>query len=223
VKVSEEAKSARKNVPKAIVISILISTIVYVLVSISAVSTIPWQILGESETPLALVASTALGKSTEFMMSVFALFATASTALIFMLGGSRMLFGMSEAHVLPKFLMKVDKKRKTPYIAVTLLGIISIFFVFIANMSEIALLVDFSAFVIFAMINLSAFALRIGNPDAKREFKVPLSIGRVPILPLAGFLITCYMLTQFTIQTAWSVVIIMVAGYIFYKFCKVKN
>src|SRR3989344_2618474 len=159
VNVSEEAKSARKNVPKAILISIVISTIVYICVALSAVSTVPWQALGQSNTPLALVAATALGSSAQFVLSVFAVFATAGTVLIFMLAGSRMLFGMAEVHAMPKSLSKLGR-RKTPYAAIAVIGAIALMLVFVADMTEIALLVDFSAFMIFAIINLSAFALR---------------------------------------------------------------
>src|SRR3989344_1876525 len=218
VNVSEEAKGARKNVPKAIVISIIISTVVYILVAVSAISTVPWHALGESNTPLALVAQTALGGSTNFLLSIFALFATASTTLIFMLAGSRMLFGMAEVHAMPSVLKKLGR-HQTPYAAIAIIGAMALLAIS-ANMADIALLVDFGAFAIFAMINLSAFALRFSEPDAKREFRTPLSIGRAPILPLLGFLVSCYMLTQFSTQIAWASVAIMIAGYMFYKFCE---
>ncbi len=218
VNVAEEAKNARKNVPKAIMISIAITTTIYILVALAAVSVVPWQELGQSGTPLALVASTALGSSADFVMSLFGLFATASTTLIFLVAGSRMLYGMAEDHALSKVLLKIDKKTNTPYVAILVITAISIFFVFFGNIKDIALLVDFSAFLIFAMMNLCAFIFRFSQPNTPRGFRIPLTIGRAPILPLLGFLISLYMLLQFEMKTAWIAVIIMVIGYLYYKF-----
>lgn len=218
VNVAEEAKNARKNVPKAIMISIIITTIIYVLVSISVVSVVPWQQLGKSETPLALVASTSFGSSAGSLISLFALFATAGTIFVLMIASSRMLYGMAEYGVMPRLLLRLHKKRKTPYVSIIVITAIALAFIFLAGLKETALLVDFSAFFVFAMINLSAFALRFTQPDAKRLFRTPLAIGRVSILPLAGFLISSYMLLQFPAQMIWYGIMIMIAGYIFYKF-----
>ncbi|KHO48418.1 MAG: amino acid permease [archaeon GW2011_AR5] len=222
VNVSEEAKSARKNVPKAIVISVVITTVIYILVALSAVSVVPWQQLGQSGTPMALVAEQGVGAFGGMMLGIFALFATASTVLILMIAASRMLFGMAEDKAMPKALLKVGK-RKTPYVCILLITAVSLVFVMYTGIKDIALLVDFSAFFVFAMINLSALILRFTQPNMKRQFKVPLNIGRVPLLPLLGFLISSYMIFNFAISLIWYGIMVMVAGYVFYKFQESEN
>lgn len=218
VNVSEEAKNAKRNVPKAIVISVIITTAIYILVALSTVSVVPWQQLGASGTPLALVAETSFGSSAGLLLSIFALFATASTVLILMIAASRMLFGMAEDRVMPKLLTRVDRKRKTPLACILLITIIALAFVFYSEIKSIALLVDFSAFFVFAMINLSVVILRYAEPKTKRMFRVPLNIGQLPVLPLLGFLISAYMILNFQLALIWYGIMVMVAGYIFYKF-----
>jgi len=217
VNVSEEAKSAKRNVPKAIIISVIITTIIYILVSLSAVSVVPWQQLGESGTPMALVAEQGVGPSAGLLLGIFALFATASTVLILMIAASRMLFGMAEDKVMPKALLKVGK-RKTPYVCILVITVVSLIFVMYTGIKDIALLVDFSAFFVFAMINLSTLVLRFTQPNMKRLFRVPLSIGQVPLLPLLGFMISSYMILNFSISLIWYGIMVMIAGYVFYKF-----
>ncbi len=217
VNVSEEAKNAKRNIPKSIVISVAITTVIYILVSLVAVSVVPWQVLGQSGTPMALVAEQGVGASAGLLLGIFALFATASTVLILMIAASRMLFGMAEDKVMPKALLKVGK-RKTPWVCISIIAAVSLIFIMYTGMKDIALLVDFSAFFVFAMINLSCLILRFTQPNVKRQFRTPLSIGRVPILPLLGFLISAFMIFQFTFELIWYGIGVMIAGYVFYKF-----
>jgi APA family basic amino acid/polyamine antiporter len=219
VNVGEEVKDAKKNIPKAIIISITVTTAIYVLVALAAVSAVPWQSLSQSSTPLALVAASAFGNSTDLILSVIALFATASSALIFMLAASRMIFGMAELRAMPAPLARLDK-RGTPYAAVIVTGLLALFFVLAAGMNDIALLVNFSAFAIFAAVNLSAFVLRFSEPGTKRHFRVPLSIGRAPVIPLLGFLVSVYMMLQFDMAVIWNGIIIAVLGYLFCKYAE---
>lgn len=222
VNVAEEAKSAKRNVPKAIIISVIITTAIYILVALSVVSVVPWQELGASDTPLALVAAKSFGSSAGFILSIFALFATASTVLILMIAASRMLFGMAEDKVMPKVFTRIGR-RKTPYACILLITIIALMFAFYSEIKSIALLVDFSAFFVFAMINLSVVILRYTEPKTKRMFKVPLNVGQLPVLSLLGFLISAYMILNFELALIWYGIMIMIAGYIFYKFYEAEK
>ena len=74
VNMAEETKNPTKNVPRALILSILISTILYALVSVSVVSLVSWKALGASEAPLAFAASKALGKGAFTVLSFIALF-----------------------------------------------------------------------------------------------------------------------------------------------------
>ena len=104
-RLAEETKNPEKNIPKAIMYSIIITTILYVLVGISAISVIPWQELATSQAPLALVAQRVLGEQSFLILSIIALFSTFNTALMFLLTGSRLIYGIAQQEAIPKFLL----------------------------------------------------------------------------------------------------------------------
>ncbi|OGI15284.1 hypothetical protein A3K63_05090 [Candidatus Micrarchaeota archaeon RBG_16_49_10] len=187
VNMSEETRNAKKVVPKALLISLAISSILYILVSISVVSIVDWRTLGQSEAPLKLVAGQILG-SLSPIMSFIILFSTGGTVLILLLSGSRMLYGLSEAGKLPKAFSQINGKTRTPHFSVLLTMVLVFAFVMMESVEFVAKITDFMAFAIFALVNLSNIVLRYRRPDIKREFKSPLSIGKLPVLSLMGFL-----------------------------------
>jgi APA family basic amino acid/polyamine antiporter len=214
--VAEEVKRPKKTLPRAIILSVIITGIVYVLVSLSVVRVVNWEVLGNSIAPLADVANTALGPSGGITLSVIALFATASTVLITLVAGARILYGMANSGSLPLFLSKVHSKTKTPWIAVIGILIASLGFAFIGDIVIVASIVVFAVVVTFAMINLSVIILRYVEPELERPFRTPFNIGKFPVLPLVGFGVTVYMAIQFDLEIIAIGLAIIAAGAIFY-------
>jgi APA family basic amino acid/polyamine antiporter len=201
VNVSEEVKNAPATMPKALILSIAITTVLYMLVSISAVSIMPWEMLGASHAPLADVANTAMPGSAG-LLSGIALFATANTVLFLLIAGSRILYGMSREHALHKSLSSIHPSRKTPWLAVAVICLITLGFALLGNIRVVAELTDFGAFIVFMVVNLSVILLRFRQPQLKRPFKVPFSIGKLPIIPALG-VVSCFaMLFYFNLETA---------------------
>lgn len=189
---AEEVKNPRKNLPKALILSIAITTALFIAVSISAVSVIGWQALSTTAAPLTAVAAKALGPAAAVLMSIIALFATANTALIIMIAISRVLYGVSAGGTFPSFLARVHPSRRTPHIAVALVGIFSLLALFLGGIKEVALLTDLGIFIVYLFVNLSLIYLRYTKPYAARPFVSP-SIGKhlgFPILAVLG-VITC--------------------------------
>jgi len=218
VNVSEEIKNPRKVIPKAIFLSVSISTVIYMLVSIAAVSTISWQKLGQFQAPLTEIAAIGLPQSS-LIMSIIALFSTGSTALIMLLATSRKIFGMTEEHsALPSFLSALHPKRRTPHFAITIALLISIGLIMIGNIKTVAELTNFGAFAVFFTVNLSLIWLRYREPNAKRPFKVPFNIGNFPVTAALGSAITLYMLKFFEPQIALFTVLLILGGFFFFIF-----
>lgn len=214
--VAEEVKRPSRTLPRAIILSVVITGIIYVLVSLSVVRVVNWEELGRSAAPLADVANTSLGISGGITLSIIALFATASTVLITLVAGARIFYGMAKGGSLPSLLSKVHPKTKTPWIAVITILITSVAFSFIGDIVIIASIVVFAVVITFAMINLSVILLRYVEPEKDRPFRVPLNIGKFPILPLVGFGVTVYMAIQFDLQIVLVGLGILGAGAIFY-------
>ena len=214
--VAEEVKRPKKTIPRAIILSVIITGILYILVSLSVVRVINWEELGQSAAPLAAIAERSLGIGGSIALSVIALFATASTVLITLVAGSRILYGMAHNKSLPLSLGKIHSKTKTPWIAVIGILITSIAFTLIGDIVIVANITVFAVVITFAMINLSVIVLRYTEPNLERSFRVPVNIGRFPLLPLFGFGVTIYMAIQFEMEVMLVGFAIMAAGALFY-------
>jgi len=161
VKLSEETKDAKHLVPKALLASIAISSVLYVLLAISAVSIMTPAELGASKAPLAAAAAKASGTDLSLVFTVVALFAMLSTVLISLIVTSRMLYGMGEKHEFPKIITKVNSKTGAPYVAVLLAMLGAIAMAFFSDISILAKATTFMVFVSFLFVNLSLIAATI--------------------------------------------------------------
>jgi len=216
--VAEEVKRPKKNLPRAIIISVVITGIIYILVSVYSVRIVDWQIIASSAAPLADVAKSVLGIEGEITISIIALFATASTVLITLVAGARIFYGMAKDGSLPSILGRVHPKTKTPWVAVGVIFATSVGFSFIGDIVIVANITVFAVVVTFAMVNLSVILLRYIKPDLERSFRVPGNIGKFPILPLFGFIVTIYMALQFELEVVVAGVGIIVVGVLLYVF-----
>jgi len=185
-RLSEETKNARENIPKALLAAIFFSTVIYILVAIAAVTIVTPAELAQSSAPLGLVVGTVLGSEGFFALSLIALAATASTVLLIMLATSRLIYGIAEDNALPKFIAEVDKKTNTPTTAILITAAAAIIFVFFGNISTVASATDFLLFIAFIIVNLSVIQLRFTQPNAKRPFRIPLSVGNFPLTAAFG-------------------------------------
>ena len=214
--VAEEVKRPQKTIPRAIILSVLITAVIYILVSLSSVKILNWQELGASSAPLADVATKGLGLGGGITLTAIALFATASTVLITLVAGARILYGMARDGSLPILLSKVHSKTGTPWIAVIGIFVTSVVFAFVGDIVIVANIVVFAVVITFAMVNLAVILLRYVQPDVERPFKVPLNVGKFPILPLFGFAVTVYMAIQFELEIILVGLGIIGAGAVFY-------
>ena len=198
VKLREETKNPEKTLPIAIIISIIVTAVVYVLVSIAAVSILPHGDLAASSSPLATVASVAFGNTAFVVLGIIALFSTANTILLTMLTTSRLTYDMGKGGSLPKFLSKVHPKRRTPYLSVFVIGLITVLLVFLGNIEFVANVTTTLLFLTFAFVNLSVIILRY-KTNGRSYFRMPLNIGRFPVLAGLG-IITCIVMLFFSIS-----------------------
>lgn len=195
--VAEEVKKPSRTIPRAILISISITGVIYVLVSLAVVRVVSWQDLGASAAPLAAVAERALGTGGRVLLSSIALFATTNTVLIILIAGSRILYGMASDRSLPLLIGKIHLKTKTPWIAVIGIMLASMAFAFVGDIVLVANIAVLAIVITFAMVNLAVIVLRYTEPTIARPFRVPLNIGNFPILPLFGLGFSVYMGFQF--------------------------
>ncbi len=201
VRLAQETKDAEKTTPKALLIAIFFAVFLYTCVAISAVSVLDYKVLGLSEVPLADVAAVALGDDAFVLLSWIALFSTMNTVLVIMLGGSRIVYGMAHGGSLPEGLSRVHSRYQTPWVAIFGVASLSILFVLFRDITTVANIANFMIFIVFFMVNISLIKLRFVDPGRKRPFKVPFSIGRLPLLPFLGALSTVFLFSQLNAES----------------------
>jgi APA family basic amino acid/polyamine antiporter len=212
VKFSEETTSPERTVPRALLIALAICTVLYIAVSLSAVSVVGWEGLAGSDAPFTVVATAVWGEAGAFALTVIALFATANTVLLMLLAASRIGYGMARAGSLPPAFALVHRTRRTPWVAVIVVSLASILFLFLGNIGFVANVSNFTLFVTFAVVNGSVIILRVTRPDVPRPFRIPGRIGRIPVFPVFGIFSCIILFVQLSLEVMVIGLLLVVIG-----------
>ncbi len=215
-RMAEEVKNPEKNMPRALILAVAITTIFYILVAIAVVSVMDFNVLAESNSPLADVVSKAWSSDAFFAFSIIALFATGNTVLLIMMAASRIIYGMADSGALPKPVSYVSPSRRTPWTAIAIVGILTMGFFMVGDIQEVANLTNFTVFATFLVINAALIKLRYDRRDIKRPFKVPVNVGWFPVLPALAIISTLFMMTNVGIDAAVDGVILILLGIVAY-------
>jgi APA family basic amino acid/polyamine antiporter len=220
--IAEEVKEPARNLPRAIIYSIIITTILYCLTAISVVSILPYGDIASSSAPLNSVVSAVLGPTGGILMSFIALFATANTVMIMMIVTSRMMYGMARDKALPEGLSKISSKRRTPTLAILATLILTIIPLFFGDISIVANATVFGVLITFFLVNLSLIVLRKKKPELERPFKQKPNISWFPIVALLGCIVCFGLLFTFDLLTVIIQVIIILCGVVVFYAMKSK-
>ena len=184
--------------PIAIIASLVICTVIYILVALVLTGMLPWQQLGTAE-PLA-TAFSALGMGwPALIISLGAVFATTSVLLVFQYGQPRIFFSMARDGLLPPWAAKVHPRFKTPHITTWITGIAVAVFSGIANINEVVELTNIGTLFAFLLVCLGITVLRYKDPDRARGFRVPFGPWVIPILGA----LSCIFLMVYLPPSSW--------------------
>jgi amino acid transporter len=190
--VSEEVKEPRRDVPFGLVGAMIAGTLIYVAVSITAVSVLGWEKLSQSANPLDDVAAAAapwfkgIG-SVYFCVTIFAI---GNTALLNYLMGSRLLYGMGQQGLLPAVLARVHPRRHTPHVAIVCLYFIVVGLIMVGNVRALAEATVLLLLAVFTIMNASLLILKRRAGEAAGGFEIP------SLIPVAGSLVCAVLFTN---------------------------
>jgi APA family basic amino acid/polyamine antiporter len=205
--VAEEVKDAKRNVPKALLLSLLISTIVYVLVGIVAVGLVGATELASSNSPLAQAISAAGSSLAVQVVSFGGLLATASVLLTAILGVSRMAFSMARRKDVPQALSKLHGKFRTPYYSILAVGMLMAVLVLFFDLTGVVAVSTFGALFYYALTNAAALKLKT---EKRRYHRLVPIVGLGTCIVLLAFIL-------FAATQAWIIgIICLLAGAIYY-------
>jgi APA family basic amino acid/polyamine antiporter len=213
---AEEAKDPARDMPFGIIMSLIICTVLYVLLSIVMTGIAPWQQLGTPE-PMITALQYAQGPAgllsfSRFIIALGAVAAMGSVLLVFQLGQPRIFFSMSRDGLLPKAFAKVHPKFRTPYVGTILTGLFVATFAAFANIAEVVDLTNIGTLFAFVLVSAGVIFLRRTEPDRPRPFRVP----GVPYTPIISILACFYLMYQLPAITWIRFGIWLAVGLVFY-------
>ena len=187
VNMAEECKNPSNIFPKVLLAGLFITGIIYVLVSISAITLVSPADLGEGETPLLKVVQAGAPNFPLWIFGFITMFAVANSALINMLMASRLVYGMSREHVLPPIFGKVHATRRTPYLAIAFTTLLA--FCLIMFVGEVPALGGTTALLllfVFTIVNIAVLILRREKVD-HQHFRTPTFLPVIGAISCAFF------------------------------------
>ncbi len=163
VNVAEEVKDPARNLPWAIVFSIVLATLLYLLVALVAVLSLPVQELANNAAPLALIFERASGRPPT-IIAVISLFAVVNGALIQIIMASRILYGMSVAGWLPGAFAQVGARTGTPVVATVAVSAAVLVLALTLPIATLAKATSTIVLAVFALVNLALIRIKSRGP-----------------------------------------------------------
>jgi len=179
----EETQEPTRNIPLAMTLTLILTTVLYVLIAAIAVTAVPLEHLIGSAAPLTVVFRELTGISPATIAAI-AIVATLNTIIAEMTMATRVIYGMAKLGDLPPALGAVSGKTATPVVATALIVVIVLTLALLAPMERLAELTSLVTLIVFAMVNLALLKLRWDEENAPRgTLKFPLWM---PVLGLTS-------------------------------------
>ncbi|NYE95648.1 APA family basic amino acid/polyamine antiporter [Psychromicrobium silvestre] len=209
---AEESTDGKKHMPKAIILSLIIAMVLYVLATLVLTGMQNYKDID----PEAGFASAFTGVGLPVIatiISVFAVISILTVMLTFLLGVTRVWFSMSRDGLLPKWFSKVDH-RGVPQRVTWIAGVGSAVLAGIFPIREVADLTNIGILAAFVVVCVSVIVFRRTKPETPRTFRLPW----MPVIPIFGVLASGYLITQLHWETWLRFVVWLVIGLFVYFF-----
>ncbi len=188
VVVAEEVKDVKRNLPLAILLTLGITTLLYMLIMTIAVLSMPPAELAQSSAPLAQLYQHHTGEDSS-LISIIGLFAIIDGVLVQMIMASRVLYGLSSRGQLPALLSLVNSKTQTPLYAtgLTISGVLIL--AIVGRLSSLAELTSIIMLIVFSLVNLSLWRIKQDQPHNDGNINLPSWISLSAFLVSSAFVI----------------------------------
>jgi APA family basic amino acid/polyamine antiporter len=210
---SEEARNPAKDLPYAIIGSLAICTVFYVLTAVGAIGIASPAQLEASDAPLAAALKDGAGISwAASILALGAVVAITSVVLVILYGQTRIFFAMCRDGLLPERLATVNARYGTPARLTIGLGVLIAILAALVPLREIVKLVNIGTLFAFILVNIGVIILRRTRPDMPRPYRVPWS----PTLPILGIIFALYLMKDLPLSTWIRFIVWLVVGMVIY-------
>ncbi len=186
--VAEEVKDPKRNLPLGVLLAVSIASLIYMSISVIAVSVVPAHELANSKQPLVDVMKVSAPWFPSSVYSIIAMFAVANTALLNFVMGSRLIYGMSKQGLLPKVLSKVHGKTHTPYIATLGIFVILLALALSGEVTSLAKSTSLLLLLCFMLVNIALIILKKKAGEPQGSFEIPTFVPVLGALVCVGML-----------------------------------
>ncbi|MEV0603742.1 amino acid permease [Streptomyces sp. NPDC050315] len=208
---AEEARNPQRDVPRGILGSLIICTILYVAVSIVVTGMQKYSRLS-TDAPLADAFKDIGHPFWAGLISFGAAVGLTSVSMILLLGQSRVFFAMSRDGLLPRVFSTVHPRFGTPYRSTIALGVVVAVVAGFTSIDVLAELVNIGTLFAFVVVAVGVIILRRTRPDLPRTFRTPL----VPLVPILSVMASLWLMINLTAETWLRFAIWMAVGLAFY-------
>lgn len=221
-----EAINPKKDVPFAIIMSLLVCTLLYILVSLVLTGMMNYTDFNPSgkypdaiKAPVAAAFDLAGMPWAVFIITVAATVGLISVMMVMLLGQSRIFMGMSKDGLIPKFFSELHKTNKTPYKSNILIGLIVALVAGFTPISTLADMTSFGTLFAFTMVCAAVWILRIKEPNLQRNFKVPA----LPLIAVLGISINIFLMSKLNLHAIKLSGIWLILGVLIYFLYSKQN
>lgn len=185
----EEARVPHRDIPRAMVLTLLISTVLYLLVAAIAVSAVSIERLSSSAAPLSLVFREVAGASPA-TISAIAIVATLNTILAQLTMAARVIYGLAREGSLPAVLARVHPRTRTPLAATAFVVIAIVPLALLVPLTPLAELTSLATLAVFAIVNLALLRFRYrGVESLVPHITVPIWVPAIGFATCAAMIV----------------------------------
>jgi len=208
---AEETRNPQRDLPRGIIGSLIICTVLYCAVSFVVTGMVSYDKLD----PAAALANAFEVHGQEWaatLISAGAVAGLTTVVLTLLIGASRVVFAMGRDHLLPPQIAKVHPKFRTPYVITMIIAVITMVVAGFTPVGVLEEMVNIGTLSAFVVVSLGVIVLRRTRPDLPRAFKVPW----VPVLPIISAAICVYLMINLSVETWLRFLIWLVVGLVIY-------
>ncbi|HEU4763556.1 MAG TPA: amino acid permease [Gemmatimonadales bacterium] len=209
---AQEAKDPQRDMPKGILGSLVLCTLLYIVVSAILTGIMPYGQLDVAH-PVGYAVDSVPGlKWMGWIINLGAVLGLGSVVLVMLLGQSRVFFSMSRDGLLPAWVGKVHPRFRTPYLTQVFVGIFAAVFTGLFPIDLLGQLVNIGTLLAFVLVCAGVLILRKTRPDLERPFKTPW----VPVVPILGVLSCLGLMATLPMDTWLRLIVWMAIGFVIY-------
>jgi basic amino acid/polyamine antiporter, APA family len=220
---AQEARDPQRDMPRGILGSLAICTVLFVLVSAVMVGVVPYKQMLNQPAPLVIAIEAAAGRAAgtpwaplmnalTILLTLGAVAALSSVMVVMMLAQPRIFLAMSKDGLMPKWAGVIHPRFKTPHISTIVTGVVVAIAAGLTPIATLGTLVSIGTLMAFVIVSIGVIVLRRTRPDLPRPFRMPW----VPVLPALSALVALLLMLGLPRETWERLIIWMALGIAFY-------